>query len=76
VMVARPISLHEQNLAIFGQNSKHTLMSCGHCLALRASRTDCWRANSGGNYVRWQCSVPGASRTVEELIQDEILYVD
>jgi hypothetical protein len=52
-MVARPISLHEQNPAIFGQKSKHTLMSCGLCLVLRA-----------------------ASRTVEELIQEEIMYGD
>jgi hypothetical protein len=31
--------------------------------------TDCWRANSGGIRVWWLCSVLGASRTVEELIQ-------
>jgi len=40
VMVARPISLHEQNLAIFGQNSKHTLPDELWALFSPASLTD------------------------------------
>jgi hypothetical protein len=42
----------------------------------RASLTDCWRANTGGNNVRWLCLVLRASRTVEEQIHEEIIYVD
>jgi hypothetical protein len=71
--VARPISLHEQNLAIFGQSSKHTLMSCGLCLVLRASRTV---EELIQEEIMLTILVLGASWTVEEVIQEEIMYVD